>query len=61
MTKAYTPKSTRKSTPKTRKHPRDPRWTRGNFSLEELEAYASSHQIDPWRGQLVQIGWDYCV
>ena len=62
--KASTPTSTRKSTPKShnpRKTPRDPRWTRQPLSVEELGVYTSSHQIDPWRGQLVQIGWDYCV
>ena len=62
MTKTTAKASTPTSTPtSTRKTPRDPRWTRQPLSVEELGVYTSSSQIDPWRGQFVQIGWDYCV
>ena len=53
--------STSASTRKGGKTPRDPRWTRQPLSIEELGVYSSSHQVDPWRGQFVQLGWDYCV
>ena len=61
MNTTMTTKLTSTSTRKSRKAPRDPRRSREPLSIEELGTYSSSHQIDPWRGQLVQIGWDYCV
>lgn len=46
----------------SRKLPRrDPRHTREQLSAEELGLYSFSTTVDPWRGQLVQLGWDYCV
>ena len=56
-------KSTRKTSTsrKSSKPPRDPRWTRQPLSVEELGVYTSSSQIDPWRGQIMQLSWDYCV
>ena len=56
-------KSTRKTVParKSHKAPRDPRRSRELLSVEELGVYSSSHQVDPWRGQIMQLAWDYCV
>ena len=56
-------KSTRKtvSIHKSSKLPRDPRRSREPLSVEELGTYSSSHQVDPWRGQFVQLSWDYCT
>ena len=59
------PTSTRKTTPTYKggkaSNPRDPRRSQEILSVEELGVYSSSSQIDPWLGQLVQIGWNYCV
>lgn len=66
-------KSTRKITPPktTATHkggkayspidPRDSHRAPEILTVEELGVYTSSHQVDPWRGQLVQLSWDYCV
>ena len=43
------------------KAPRDPSRTCDLPNVDDLEGYTSSHQIDPWRGQFVQLVWDYCV
>ena len=49
------------TTSKGGKAPRDPSRSREILSVEEMGIYTSSHQIDPWRGQFVQIGWEHCV
>ena len=59
--KTMNTKITSTSNRKSRKAPRDPRWTRQPLSIEELGVYSSSHQVDPWRGQFMQLSWDYCV
>ncbi len=53
--------STRKATKKPHKQPRVPRRLRELLNVEELEVYNSNREVDPWRGQIMQIGWDYCV
>ena len=30
-------------------------------NVDDLEGYTSTSQIDPWRGQFVQIGWEHYV
>ena len=59
------PTSTRKTTPTytggKAPNPRDSRRAQEILTIEELGVYTSSHQIDPWRGQLVQICWNYCT
>ena len=57
-----TPKqATRKATHKGGKAPRDLRRVRELLHCEELDTYNSNIQVDPWRGQIMQISWDYCV
>lgn len=51
---------TAKPTRKGGKAPRDPSRSRV-VSLPEEAYYASSQQIDPWRGQIVALSWEYCV
>ena len=47
--------------PKGDGKPRDPRRTCDLPNVDDLEGYTSTYQIDPWRGQFVQIGWEHCV
>ena len=47
------------ATHKGGKVPRDPRRLRGLLNVEDVGA--SNHQVDPWRGQIMQLSWDYCV
>lgn len=46
---------------KGEKSPRDPRRSREPIVVEELDNYTPSYQVDPWRGQFMQLCWDYCV
>lgn len=48
-------------TPKGDGKPRDPSRTCDLPNVDDLEGYTSTSQIDPWRGQFVQLVWDYCV
>lgn len=48
-------------TPKGGKAPRVPRRLRELLNVEELDTYNSNREVDPWRGQMVQLSWDYCV
>lgn len=56
-------KPTRKPATARRPHkqPRDPRRAQGLVTVEELGVYTPNYQVDPWRGQLMQLSWDYCV
>ena len=49
------------TTPRKPHKPRDPRRTWDLLNVEEMEVYTPNFQTDPWRGQLVQLSWDYCV
>ena len=49
------------ATSKGSKALRVPRRLRELLHCEELEVYNSNREVDPWRGQIMQIGWDYCV
>lgn len=56
--------TTRKTTPTYKgkaSNPRDPRRAQEILTVEELGVYTSSSQIDPWRGQIMQLSWDCCV
>jgi len=54
--------STKPSTHKSgNKTPRDPRRLREFLHGEELGNYSSNRQVDPWRGQIMQLSWEYCV
>lgn len=59
-------KPTRKTSAveKSPKQPRDPHRTRKLHAVEEMEdlgEYVSNRQVDPWRGQFMQLGWNYCI
>ena len=49
------------TTSKGGKAPRVPRRLRELLNVEELDTYNSNREVDPWRGQMVQLSWDYCV
>lgn len=58
------PTTTRKTTPTYKgkaSNPRDPRRAQEVLTVEELGVYIHSQQVDPWRGQIMQLGWEYCV
>ncbi len=49
------------ATSKGSKALRVPRRLRELLNVEELDTYNSNREVDPWRGQMVQLSWDYCV
>ena len=49
-----------KSKKSTRRKPNQPQRVRQPSLAEDYE-YSSSRQVDPWRGQFVQLDWGYCV
>lgn len=48
-------------TPKGDGKPRDPRRAWVIHVEDDLEGYPFTSQIDPWRGQIMQLCWEYCV
>ena len=56
-----THKTTSPKAPATSKALRVPRRLRELLNVEELDTYNSNREVDPWRGQMVQLSWDYCV